>query len=75
MLFVIPLVAFTYHRSGAEAGSGRVQLKQAVPFFVFGFIALTGLRTFGDLGQRPLGLLTPDQWEAFLSTAGRLSSR
>ena len=56
MILVIPGMAFLYHRGGdADAVGGRPSLRQAVPFFVFGFLALALLRTLGDLGEAPFG--------------------
>ena len=37
-----------------------------VPLFVVGFGAMALLRTVGDLGDRPFGLLSSGQWHAFL---------
>ena len=37
-----------------------------VPLFVVGFGAMALIRTVGDLGARPFGLLAPEQWHAFL---------
>ncbi len=74
MVAVIPLMAVLYHRGG-EAGAARRRppLKQAVPLFVLGFVAMAILRTVGDLGDEPFGgLLTASQWSsaiASLSTA------
>ncbi len=56
MILVIPGMAFLYHRGGdADGSGGRPSLRQAVPFFVFGFLALAALRTLGDLGEEPFG--------------------
>ncbi|MBW2268976.1 MAG: putative sulfate exporter family transporter [Deltaproteobacteria bacterium] len=61
MILVIPGMAFLYHRrSDADTASGRPSLRQAVPFFVFGFLALALLRTLGDLGSEPFGGLLGD---------------
>jgi uncharacterized membrane protein YadS len=40
-----------------------------VPLFVVGFAAMSLVRTIGDLGDRPLGFLTPEQWHAFIKLA------
>jgi uncharacterized membrane protein YadS len=50
-------------------GSGRLRLAQAVPLFVLGFVAAAALRTAGDLGERPFGLLAEAEWARFLSSA------
>jgi len=74
MLAVIPGIALLHQRSGRGAGA-RVDWRQAVPGFVFAFVALTALRTVGDLGERPFfGLLAPETWRAGLDAAAWLSS-
>jgi uncharacterized integral membrane protein (TIGR00698 family) len=56
MVLVIPGMAFAYHRGGeASARGSRPPLRQAVPFFVFGFLLLVMLRTLGDVGEEPFG--------------------
>jgi uncharacterized integral membrane protein (TIGR00698 family) len=74
MLAVIPGMALLHQRSGGAAVRTRADWRQAVPAFVFGFVALSALRTFGDLGARPFGLLEPATWRAWLESAGWLST-
>ena len=61
MLVVIPLMSILYHRRSSE-GSAPPPWWTMVPLFVIGFACMSALRTIGDLGERPFGLLTPDQW-------------
>jgi uncharacterized membrane protein YadS len=35
---------------------------------------MSALRTIGDLGDRPFGLLTPEQWHAFLDVSKHAST-
>src|SRR5207237_8387859 len=56
MAAVIPLMAVLYLRS-AKGKKARLGWHQAVPGFVLAFVAAAGLRTLGDLGERPFGLL------------------
>lgn len=35
---------------------------------------MTAVRTIGDLGDRPFGLLAPETWQAFLTGASDVSS-
>ncbi len=79
MLGVIPLMAVIYHRGNQGEGAGasrsiRPSLRQAVPFFVFGFVAMTALRSIGDLGERPFGLLPPELWSEVISGASTLAT-
>jgi uncharacterized integral membrane protein (TIGR00698 family) len=69
MLVVIPVMAYLHQRSGRKvgvSGSTRAQLKQAVPLFVFGFLAMSLLRSVGDIGDRPFGILTPELWDQMI---------
>jgi uncharacterized integral membrane protein (TIGR00698 family) len=72
MLAVIPGIALLHARD--RKASVRTDWRQAVPGFVFGFLALTALRTAGDVGARPFGLLAPETWRAVIDGAAWLSS-
>jgi uncharacterized integral membrane protein (TIGR00698 family) len=73
MLAVIPAMALLAQR-GAGGARARTDWRQAVPGFVFGFVALCALRTVGDLGDRPFGVLAPETWRAWLDAAHWLST-
>jgi uncharacterized integral membrane protein (TIGR00698 family) len=72
MAGVIPLMAVLYHRGGASR-SARPKWHQVVPMFVLGFLALAALRSLGDLGARPFGLIDRDAWKNFLADADVVS--
>ncbi len=65
MVAVIPLMAVLHHRGRPASGVPRPKWQEAVPLFVFGFVAMTLLRSAGDAGgDAPFGgLLTAAQWE------------
>jgi uncharacterized integral membrane protein (TIGR00698 family) len=71
MVGVIPLVGALYHRSGDESKRGQMRLAQAVPLFVFGFVAVAAIRTVGDLAIGPPEK-HPD-WKQFLDRADALA--
>jgi uncharacterized integral membrane protein (TIGR00698 family) len=71
MLVVIPGIALAHRR---EATAGGTDWRQVVPGFVFGFVALTALRSLGDLGARPFGVLAPETWKACIEAASWLST-
>ena len=73
MLVVIPLMAILYHRRSAE-GSAPPPWYTMVPLFVIGFACMSALRTIGDLGTSPFGLLTPDQWHGFIKLASHVTT-
>lgn len=72
MVGVIPLVGALYHRSGDPSKRGQMRLSQAVPLFVFGFVAAAALRTFGDLIGGPPDTRPP--WKQFLDGADALAA-
>ena len=65
MLALIPMMAIRYHRRSSEGGVAPPWYSM-VPLFVVGFGAMALLRTIGDLGDRPFGVLAPEHWHAFL---------
>ncbi|MFO1407839.1 MAG: putative sulfate exporter family transporter [Steroidobacteraceae bacterium] len=65
MLVLVPMMAIRHHRKSAEGGVAPPWYTM-VPLFVVGFGAMAVLRTVGDLGERPFGFVTTDQWHAFL---------
>jgi uncharacterized membrane protein YadS len=72
MVGVIPLVGALYHRSGDPSKRGQMRLAQAVPLFVFGFLAAAAIRTVGDLVGGP-----PEArpgWKQFLDGADALAA-
>jgi uncharacterized integral membrane protein (TIGR00698 family) len=71
MAGVIPLMAVMYHRgSSGTANRRRAKWHQVVPLFIAGFIAMTGVRSLGDLGARPFfGLLDSSAWKHLISNA------
>jgi uncharacterized integral membrane protein (TIGR00698 family) len=73
MLLVIPLMSILYHRRSSE-GTAPPPWWTMVPLFVLGFACMSALRTIGDLGGRPFGLLTPEQWHAFLDVSKHVSA-
>ncbi len=69
MLAVIPLIAFLHRRQTGSGGKRGTPFSQLVPGFVFAFLALTVLRTLGDLGDRAFGVLPPEAWRALTHAA------
>jgi uncharacterized integral membrane protein (TIGR00698 family) len=77
MLVVIPVMAYLHQRSGQHAGSKastRAQIKQALPLFVFGFLAMSLLRSLGDMGDQPFGLLSQEIWEQTIGVTTQIAS-
>jgi uncharacterized integral membrane protein (TIGR00698 family) len=74
MLGVIPLVAYQYHRSQSSTGGSSLQLRQAFPLFVLGFVAMTLLRTIGDSVAAESAVISVEIWENVISTTGKVAS-
>jgi uncharacterized integral membrane protein (TIGR00698 family) len=65
MLIVIPLMAVIYHRRSVEGGEAP-KWYTLIPLFIVGFAAMSALRSAGDMGDRPFGILEPEQWKAIV---------
>jgi uncharacterized integral membrane protein (TIGR00698 family) len=73
MIAVIPLMAIAYRPAPAAGGAqtGRPpRWYELVPLFVLGFAMMSMLRTVGDLGDRPFGLLSAERWQALIGLTG-----
>jgi uncharacterized integral membrane protein (TIGR00698 family) len=71
MVIVIPLMAALFNRervTSAKKKSFGQQIKQLVPLFIVGFLAMTLVRTIGDMSAKPFGVLAPATWQSFLHT-------
>ncbi|MBT8101575.1 MAG: putative sulfate exporter family transporter [Gammaproteobacteria bacterium] len=66
MLVVIPLMSILYHRSSTD-GTQAPKWWTMVPLFVIGFACMSLLRTVGDMGDTPFGVLEPGTWKAMVS--------
>ncbi len=73
MLVVIPLMSILYHRRSSE-GAAPPAWWTMVPLFVIAFGCMSALRSIGDMGLRPFGLLTPELWHDLLHFAAQASS-
>lgn len=65
MVAVIPLVSALHRRGGAAHAEARglARLTDAVPLFIVGFLLMATVRTVGDMGSRPFGVLEPAAWD------------
>lgn len=73
MIGVIPLMGVLYRRD-AGAGKGDAAPRRrgrVVPLFILGFLAMAVLRTVGDLGVTPFGVLEPDTWARVIELVQR----
>lgn len=68
MIAIIPLMTIFYHR-GQSTGGEAPKWWSMVPLFVVGFAAMSLVRTVGDIGDRPFGILDPGTWNTFIDYA------
>ncbi len=73
MILVIPLMSIVYLRR-STAGTAPPPWWSLVPMFIVGFAVMSAVRSIGDLGDSPFGLLDAGQWKRFLSLASGAAS-
>lgn len=75
MVAVIPLLGLAYRRGEGGVAPGRAARtpRAIVPLFIIGFVAMTALRTLGDVGARPFGVLDPAAWATAVAVTERAS--
>ena len=61
MIAVIPIVGILYSQRSSKA-DGKTRLLSMIPWFIVGFVVMSGIRTLGEIGERPFGILEPQQW-------------
>ncbi|MEX2126212.1 MAG: putative sulfate exporter family transporter [Woeseia sp.] len=64
MIAAIPLVGILYAGDRKQVSGEKGQWLSMIPWFIVGFALMSALRTLGDLGARPFGVLEPEQWRA-----------
>ena len=67
MIAVIPLVGILYGTERVEGDKSKINFLAMIPWFIVGFALMSALRTIGDMGDRPFGLLDPSQWREFVA--------
>jgi len=73
MLLVIPVMAVFYHRRSSDGGAPP-KWYTMIPVFIIGFAAMSLLRTLGDMGDRPFGMLDPDQWKSIVGFVKQMAT-
>lgn len=76
MIAVIPIVGIVY---GSADSAGPQQQRPSwfsmVPWFIIGFAMMSALRTIGDLGDRPFGVMQPVDWQTAIGVIRNLAER
>lgn len=63
MIAVIPLVGVMFGSDRAGGDSKGIRWLALIPWFIVGFAIMSAVRTLGDLGEKPFGVLEPSQWD------------
>ena len=63
MIAVIPLVGILYGAEHAKGNSNKINILAMIPWFIVGFALMSAIRTVGDMGERPFGVLEPAHWQ------------
>ncbi len=67
MIAVIPLVGILYGAEKAKGDSNKINFLAMIPWFIAGFALMSAVRTVGDMGERPFGVLEPAHWQEIVS--------
>ena len=65
MLVIIPLMSVLHHRNHSDGGEAP-KWWTMIPLFIVGFALMSLLRTVGDLGEQPFGVLSPENWDSIV---------
>jgi uncharacterized integral membrane protein (TIGR00698 family) len=67
MIAVIPLVGVLYGAQQSSDALQKINWYSMIPWFIVGFALMSALRTIGDAGDRPFGVLDPALWKQSVS--------
>jgi uncharacterized integral membrane protein (TIGR00698 family) len=73
MVIIIPALTFAFARQNNQPGESRTPLKNLVPLFIVGFIAMSLFRTVGDLGDAAFGVIPPAVWQMTVGSIQQIS--
>lgn len=66
MIAVIPLIGFLYGVERNRGDSIRIDYLSMIPWFIVGFALMSAIRTVGDMGDKPFGVLDPTLWKGIV---------
>lgn len=75
MIAVIPLVCILYGAPDDSCEKKNINYLAMIPWFIVGFALMSALRTIGDYGERPFGILDPQQWQATVDVIRDVAER
>ena len=67
MIAVIPLVGILYGAERSKGDTTKINYLAMIPWFIVGFALMSAVRTIGDIGERPFGVLDPAQWKEIVN--------
>lgn len=62
MIVVIPLVCILYSPERTKDDTRKINYLAMIPWFIVGFALMSAIRTVGDMGDKPFGMLELSQW-------------
>ena len=75
MVAVIPLVAILYGAERVKGSTDKINFLAMIPWFIVGFAVMSAIRTVGDIGNQPFGILEPAQWKEVVSFTKEAAER
>ncbi len=67
MIAVIPLVGILYGSDRSDGDTSKINFLAMIPWFIVGFALMSAIRTVGDIGDKPFGILDAEQWSEIVS--------
>lgn len=67
MIAVIPLVGVLYSSEKRPGDTSKINYLAMIPWFIVGFALMSAIRTIGDIGDKPFGVLDVGQWNEIVS--------
>lgn len=68
MIAVIPFIGILFGGDRHAGESSRhIRWVSMIPWFIVGFAVMSTLRSVGDIGDKPFGLLQPGQWQSIVA--------
>ena len=66
MIVVIPLVCILYGPERTKGDASKINYLAMMPWFIVGFALMSAIRTVGDMGDKPFGILELSQWNEII---------
>jgi len=68
MIAVIPIIGMLYSKKSRSEVSSKQSWVKMIPWFIFGFTAMSAIRSLGDIGDKAFMLIEKEQWLQIVTT-------